>query len=82
MPSTTRRSAGRQVVIEVIAVIVALAVGASFSAVIIGMEVNEARVNATSAKAARLRQPLRPHHLGPGLQGNVEALGVHRRPPG
>ena len=82
MPSTTRRSAGRQVVIEVIAVIVALAVGASFSAVIIGMEVNEARVNATSAKANADSGNLSGLITSvEGLQGNVEALSAYTKSP-
>ena len=81
-PSTTRRSAGRQVVIEVIAVIVALAVGASFSAVIIGMEVNEARVNATSAKANADSGNLSGLITSvEGLQGNVEALSAYTKSP-
>ncbi|MFA7265016.1 MAG: DUF4012 domain-containing protein [Candidatus Nanopelagicales bacterium] len=81
-PSTTRRSAGRQVVIEVIAVIVALAVGASFSAVIIGMEVNEARVNATSAKANADSGNLSGLITSvEGLQGNVEAISAYTKSP-
>ncbi len=82
MPAAARRSVGRQILIEVFAVVVALAVGASFSAVIIGMEVNEARVNAQTAKAdadagnlAGLIDSVE------GLQGNVAALSTYTKSP-
>lgn len=82
MPSTARRSAGRQVVIEVIAVIVAIAVGAAFSAVIIGIEANETRANAQAAKAAADAGNLSGLITSvEGLQSNVEALSTYTKSP-
>ena len=82
MTSNASRSAGRQVVIEVIAVVVAIAVAAGFSAVIIGMEVNETRANAQAAKADADAGNLSGLITSvEGLQSNVEALSTYTKSP-
>lgn len=82
MSSTKRRSTGRQVVVEVFAVLVAITVAASFSAAVIGLEVNDTRSNAQAAKANADAGNLTGLISSvEALQSNVAALSTYTKSP-
>ena len=68
MTQGAQRSVAGQVVIEVIAVIISLAVAAGLSVLVVGLQVNDARASAAQAKSVAQAGDL------PGLIDSVEAL--------
>lgn len=82
MPASHRRSTGRQIVVEAFAIVIALAVGAAFSAAVIGLEVNSARSNVQTAKAEAESGNLSGLiDSVEALRGNVAALSTYTKSP-
>lgn len=82
MAATTRRSTGRQLAVEAVAITVAVAVGVAFSGVIIGMEAGAAKTNATQAKSAAESGDLAAMVASvEALQSNLTALSAFTKSP-